>query len=1002
MCAIIIVLTVVLSTQVINFDGREAFNPFVTKVQAASIVKSWSIKSIEKLSQTDAQIKARVNFNKSVKCTQAGFYFGTDKNNLKKNAKYDSISYTGTYLDMWFLMSKYGQKLKSDTTYYYKFYVVAGGTTYYSSVQSFKTKSYVKSWDIKSIEKLSKTDAQIKSRVNFNKSVKCTQAGFYFGTDKNNLKKNAKYDSISYTGTYLDMWFLMSKYGQKLSPGTTYYYKFYVVAEGKTYYSGINSFRTKAEETTKTEETTTAKPETAVVKSWSYENASKLSVDDAQIKATVNLSKSTKINQAGFYIGTSKDNLKKNSKPDTVNKAYTSLPMWYLMSKYQGKLTENTTYYYKFYITVDGKEYCSAVKSFKTKAKETTKTEETTTAKPKTTVVKNWSIKSIEKLSRTDAQIKSRVNFNKKVKCTQAGFYFGTDKNNLKKNAKYDSINYTGTYLDMWFLMSKYGQKLSPGTTYYYKFYVIAEGETYNSGINSFTTKQPASAIKSWSMKSVTKITNTNAQIGTTLTLTKSAYVEKVGFYLGKSKDSLKKVSFYKDIKKSTTSVSVDCLMSAYNQKLTPGTTYYYKFYAIVDGKEYCSSVKSFDTKLKVTLCIGATETKASKAKVKVDVKTDSKVKIKEIGFYIGTHYNDIKKGTKKINENSTKQKYTFKVSNFNIKLKQDTTYYYRAYAIVNGKTYKGNWFTFKTKQERVEGKPTDQVVRSSSIKVSDISYNNAKITYTETLRAGKANITEYGLYIGTSKDSLKKCSKVCKVDTTTDKVTYTYNVADYTELKENTTYYYQTYVLANDFVCKSSVKSFKTTKRTAATQLCFPLSTKYKWRASTYKGHGKAAPNGAAYSCTDIVCTNSTSKGKAVYAVEEGKVINRYDKDGRIVIKHTKKLTTTNGVTFSSYYSVYAHMSDIKVKNGDKVKRGQQIGKVSDKGLGNGAYHLHFQLSSAEKDAKWTSNTSPKLAISPYYVKGFVADYGKQSSYLKFDTGTYCNSRLWDHKPSK
>jgi hypothetical protein len=106
----------------------------------ADTVKCWDIKSIEKLSQTDAQIKARVNFNKSVKCTQAGFYFGTSKDNLKKNAKFDSIDYKGSYLDMWFLMSKYGQTLKAGTTYYYKFYVVAEGNTYYSSVQSFKTK----------------------------------------------------------------------------------------------------------------------------------------------------------------------------------------------------------------------------------------------------------------------------------------------------------------------------------------------------------------------------------------------------------------------------------------------------------------------------------------------------------------------------------------------------------------------------------------------------------------------------------------------------------------------------------------------------------------------------------------------------------------------------------------------------------------------------------------------------------------------------------------------
>ncbi len=624
--------------------------------------------------------------------------------------------------------------------------------------------SIVKSWNYNDVSKLSPSDAQIKATVNLSKSIKISKAGFYIGTSKDNLKKNGKPDTVNKSYKSLPMWYLMSKYGEKLKANTTYYYKFYVIISGKEYQSAVKSFKTKA-------------TSSALNVTWSYGDVSKLSANDAQINATVKLSKSTKINQAGFYIGTSKDNLKKNSKPDTVNKAYTSLPMWYLMSKYQGKLNENTTYYYKFYITVNGKEYCSDVKNFKTKASSAS--------------VLSW-YTDVKSVAEKKAVIEANASTSKTVTVTEGGFYIGTDSENLKKYNQKFSKAYSDTNIPFSFDTSKY-LTLTPGTKYFYKVYFVADGKTYFSSLKSFTTKPETNVVKSWDIKSVDKLSQTDAQIKSRVNFTKKVKCTQAGFYFGTSKDNLKKNAKYDSINYTNTYLDMWFLMSKYGQKLKANTTYYYKFYVVADGKTYYSDVKSFKTKTTTT-------------------------------------------------------------------------------------------------------QPSSH----------------------------------------------------------------------------------------------------------EATELFFPLSKKYKWKASTYKGHGKAAPKGAAYSCIDITCVNSSSKGKAVYAVEEGKVINRYDKDGRIVIKHTKKLTTTNGVTFSSYYSVYAHMSGIKVKNGDKVKRGQQIGKVSDKGLGNGAYHLHFQLSSAEKDAKWTSNTSPKLAISPYYVKGFVADYGKQSSHLKFDTGTYCNSRLWNHKPSK
>lgn len=67
----------------------------------------------------------------------------------------------------------------------------------------------------------------------------------------------------------------------------------------------------------------------------------------------------------------------------------------------------------------------------------------------------------------------------------------------------------------------------------------------------------------------------------------------------------------------------------------------------------------------------------------------------------------------------------------------------------------------------------------------------------------------------------------------------------------------------------------------------------------------------------------------------------------GKIVL--ARKLTTTGNTIIIDHgmniFSAYAHMSELKVKEGDKVRKGQNIGKSGNTGFTTGP-HLHFTIS--------------------------------------------------------
>ncbi len=394
------------------------------------------------------------------------------------------------------------------------------------------------------------------------------------------------------------------------------------------------------------------------------------------------------------------------------------------------------------------------------------------------------------------------------------------------------------------------------------------------------------------------------------------------------------------------------------------------------------------------------TNIKPTDAKISARIKNPNKTAITRVGFKIGTTSNKLStnKYDSILNKKWNYVDASFLMSKYKVTLKANTKYYYQFYIVTGGKSYEGPVCNFKTKSNA----PT---ISLSS--VTGLKYNNATINGTMS-NPYKLKIEKYGFQFGTSSSKLStKATKNLNSTVASKSLNFTmksYNVA----IKGGTKYYYRFFVTSGGKTYYSAVKNFTTPPQNSATKICFPLSTNQVWSASTYVGHGGS--NASAYSSVDIILKNGKSaKGYAVYAVEDGTVVSddAYLKsiglsaNGQIIIKHKKTLITTNGKKYTTWYSMYAHMSNITVKTGSVVKCGQQIGKVSDVGNATGP-HLHFTISSGLNGTSWYQTSNKDKAISPYYVYGFVNSNGSNTSYCVCDRkGTGVTNQLINWKPT-
>lgn len=125
-------------------------------------------------------------------------------------------------------------------------------------------------------------------------------------------------------------------------------------------------------------------------------------------------------------------------------------------------------------------------------------------------------------------------------------------------------------------------------------------------------------------------------------------------------------------------------------------------------------------------------------------------------------------------------------------------------------------------------------------------------------------------------------------------------------------------------------------------------------------------------YSAEHKAIDIAASSGSPVYAAEDGAVSyvqiwdGSYDTTGMMSYGHMVEIKHADGNT-----TLYAHLSEINVQQGEKVVRGQRIGRVGSTGNSTG-YHLHFEVITSEGKA----NPTDYLWTMPgEWIMGYAAD---------------------------
>ena len=446
---------------------------------------------------------------------------------------------------------------------------------------------------------ITQTSAILRGSVS-STGAKMTQCGMLLGTTVENMTLLGK-DSINTYGT--TCFYSTSKYGRTLTPGTTYYYQAYAVVDGKEYKGNVRSFRTTGT-STPTEPTLTATATTGT--------ATNITHDSALFSGSFSASSAVTLKQFGVLLGKTQSTMLKYPDTTKANLTTTSCSFQLSAANFGIKLEPNTTYYYCTYAFFGDAGRMGEIRSFKTPASPQMPSQPTPT--PHVSISLSQSSMTIQdnvckNLSVTTTPANLAVTWkssNPSVATVNKGAVTGLKAGTTTITA---SVSYNGQTASASCVVTVEASKkpcnhvkgkylwYAAVHPHYDHYQCAICGETYRgTTTNIMPTCEICCPINAYGIRlsglSATNITANSVRLNASCTYAGSRPTS-VGVYLGTTPTNIQIKGSDGNINHNKNPFDIWYNLNG----LTTGTTYYYRFYAVVDGKTSYSEIKSFTTK---------------------------------------------------------------------------------------------------------------------------------------------------------------------------------------------------------------------------------------------------------------------------------------------------------------------------------------------------------------------------------------------------------------------
>ena len=406
-------------------------------------------------------------------------------------------------------------------------------------------------------------------------------------------------------------------------------------------------------------------------------------------------------------------------------------------------------------------------------------------------------------LTDTGAQLNGHFAAPKKVHITEHGVYMGTDPNNMSLVAR-DTVNYNRSSLTMFYRTSKYYGDLLPGTTYYYKQYVIADDKTYWGEVRSFTTDGKVSCSISGEAYN---ISDKSASLRITTSLSSPGDIIISALRFGTSPDALHTLEQI-NINQHTDQHVLERDLSEYNLTIEPNKTYYFAASVVVNGRVNVSDIFRF-----TTLAVIPEDTSEGGPDEEIIPPPEAPIiTLSSNTIYVGqtatvqwnsvpnsNHYSLIVSGPVSVISEMNGNETWSELSDLT-----EGTYSINVWASgEGGSSPKSNTLTLTVLPvvitHHVFTKPATNITATSAQFNGSFSSD------------AKPHMTEHGVYMGTDPVTMEKVA-VDKVDYYKSSLTMFYSTSKYYgTLMPDTTYYYCEYVVVDGVELRGETLSFKT-----------------------------------------------------------------------------------------------------------------------------------------------------------------------------------------------